>query len=186
MAFREVTVVQIKEVLRRWLRGEGERTIAKGVGVDRKTARRYIASGIGLGVERSGGEEQLTEELIGQVVEAVRPHRTDGHGAPWRVLLGEEKQITQWVCDGLTVVKIGILLKRRGIVVPHRTLARFCVERCGAGRRTQITVRVTDPPPGRELLCGKPHRISYAESGIMRRRSRWSCSGRSLLSGHAA
>ena len=43
MAFREVTVVQIKEVLRRWLRGEGERTIAKGVGVDRKTARRYIA-----------------------------------------------------------------------------------------------------------------------------------------------
>ena len=81
MAFREVTVVQIKEVLRRWLRGEGERTIAKGVGVDRKTARRYIAGGIGLGVDRSGGEEQLTEELIGQVVEAVRPHRTDGHGA---------------------------------------------------------------------------------------------------------
>ena len=35
MAFREVTVVQVKEVLRRWLRGEGERTIAKGVGVDR-------------------------------------------------------------------------------------------------------------------------------------------------------
>ena len=85
MAFREVTVVQIKEVLRRWLRGEGERTIAKGVGVDRKTARRYIAGGIGLGVERSGGEEQLTEELIGQVIEAVRPHRTDGHGAAWRM-----------------------------------------------------------------------------------------------------
>ena len=73
MAFREVTVVQIKEVLRRWLRGEGERTIAKGVGVDRKTARRYIAGGIGLGVERSGGEEQLTEELIGQVIEAGAP-----------------------------------------------------------------------------------------------------------------
>jgi transposase len=151
MAFREVTVVQIKEVLRRWLRGEGERTIAKGVGVDRKTARRYIAGGIGHGVERSGGEEQLTEELIGQVVEAVRPHRTDGHGAAWRILLGEETQITKWVAAGLTVVKIGILLKRRGIVVPHRTLARFCVERCGAGRRTQTTVRVTDPPPGIEL-----------------------------------
>jgi transposase len=151
MAFREVTVVQIKEALRRWLRGEGERTIAKGVGVDRKTARRYIAAGIGLGVERSGGEEQLTEQLIGQVVEAVRPNRTDGHGAAWRMLLGEETQIKQWVADGLTVVKIGILLKRRGIVVPHRTLARFCVERCGAGRRTQTTLRVTDPPPGREL-----------------------------------
>jgi len=30
MAFSEVTVVQVKEALRRWLRGEGKRTIAKG------------------------------------------------------------------------------------------------------------------------------------------------------------
>jgi hypothetical protein len=135
MAFREITVVQVKEALRRWMRGEGERTFAKGVGVDRKTASRYVASAMCLGVERFGGEEQLTEELIGEVVEAVRPHRTDGHGAAWRTLLKEEKQITQWVADGLTVVKIGILLERRGVVVPHRTLARFAVERCGAGRR---------------------------------------------------
>jgi hypothetical protein len=28
MAFREVSVVQVKELLRRWLRGEGERPIA--------------------------------------------------------------------------------------------------------------------------------------------------------------
>jgi transposase len=161
MAFREVTVVQVKEALRRWLRGEGERTIARGVGVDRKTARRYIAAAICLGVEREAGEEQLTEELIGQVVEAVRPHRTDGHGAAWRALLGEEKQITKWVTDGLTVVKIGILLKRRGVVVPHRTLARFAVERCGAGRR-KTTVRVTDPPPGTEL------QVDFGRLGLVR------------------
>ena len=92
MAFREVTVVQIKEALRRWMKGEGERTIARGVGVDRKTARRYIAAAIELGVERSGGEEQLTEELIGQVVERVRPHRTDGHGAAWRALLARRSR----------------------------------------------------------------------------------------------
>jgi transposase len=161
MAFREVTVVQVREALRRWLRGEGERTIAKGVGVDRKTARRYVAAAICLGLERQSGEEQLTEELIGQVVEAVRPHRTDGHGAAWRTLLEEEKQITDWVADGLTVVKIGILLERRGIVVPHRTLARFSVERCGAGRR-KTTVRVTDPPPGTEL------QVDFGRLGLVR------------------
>ena len=61
MAFREVTVVQIREALRRWLHGEGERTIARSIGVDRKTARRYIAAGIALGLDRSGGEGQLTE-----------------------------------------------------------------------------------------------------------------------------
>ena len=75
------------------------------------------------------------DELLGQMVGRVRPHRPDGHGEVWRVLLAQEDQIIKWVDDGLTVVKIGILLHRRGIEVPHRTLARFAVERCGAGRR---------------------------------------------------
>jgi transposase len=150
MAFREVSVVQVKEALRRWLRGEGERTIAQGVGIDRKTARRYIAAAIELGVDRSGGEEQLSEQLIGQVLERVRPHRPDGHGAAWRSLLAEEERIKKWLAQDLTVVKIGILLTRRGVEVPPRTLARFAVERCGAGKRT-VTVRVADPPPGREI-----------------------------------
>ena len=149
MAFREVSVVQVKEALRRWLKGEGERPIAQGVGIDRKTVRRYIAAAIELGVDRAGSEEQLGDELIGQVLERVRPHRPDGHGAAWRTLLCEEEHIKEWLKQDLTVTKIGILLTRRGVVVPPRTLARFCVERCGAGRRT-VTVRVADPPPGRE------------------------------------
>ena len=90
MAFREVTVIQIREALRRWLRGEGERPIARGIGVDRKTAKRYIAAAIELGVDRSGGEEQLTDELIGRLAETVRPVRTDGHGEAWRSLLDSE------------------------------------------------------------------------------------------------
>ena len=150
MAFREVSVVQVKEALRRWLSGDGERPIARGVGIDRKTAKRYITAAVELGVDRDGGEGQLTDELIGQVVERVRPHRPDGHGDVWRVLLAEEEQIMAWVAYDLTVVKIGILLARRGVVVPLRTLARFAVERCGAGRRS-TTVRVDDPPPGVEL-----------------------------------
>jgi len=32
MAFRKVTVIQVKEALRRWMRGEGERTVAGGIG----------------------------------------------------------------------------------------------------------------------------------------------------------
>jgi transposase len=170
MAFREVSVVQIKEALRRWLRGEGERSIARAVGVDRKTARRYVAAALALGVERSGGEEQLTDELLGQLVEQVRPHRPDGHGAAWRTLLGEEEHITAWLNEDLTVVKIGILLARRGVVVPHRTLARFATERCGAGRR-KTTVRVDDPPPGIECQVdfGRLGLVPYGE----RRRVCW-------------
>ena len=45
------------------------------------------------------------------------------------------------------MVKIGVLLERRGVVVPYRTLHRFCVERCGFGK-TAATVRVADGEPG--------------------------------------
>jgi len=151
MAFREVSVVQIKEVLRLWLRGVGERRIADGVGIDRKTVRRYVEAARTLGLNRSGAERQITDELIGQLVECVRPHRPDGHGDAWRVLLREEPRIKAWVEDGLTVVKIGVLLARSGVDVPHRTLARFCVDRLGTARRATTTVRVADPPPGVEL-----------------------------------
>lgn len=151
MAFREVSVVQIKETLRLWLRGAGERTIAEGVGIDRKTVRRYLQGAKDLGLDRAGGEAQLTDELIGQLVERVRPHRPDGHGDAWRVLLKEEARIKAWVEKDLTVVKIGILLARNGVVVPQRTLARFCVERMGTSKRAATTVRVNDPPPGTEL-----------------------------------
>jgi hypothetical protein len=136
VAFREVSVVQVKEALRRWLKGEGERPIAQGVGIDPNTVRRYIAAAIELGVDRSGSEEQLGDELIGQVLERVRPHRPDGLGEAWRTLLAEEEAVEEWLKQDLTVTNIGILLTRRGAVVPHRTLARFGVERCGAGSGT--------------------------------------------------
>jgi hypothetical protein len=55
MAFREVSVVRVKEALRRWLNGDGERPIAWGVGVDRKRARRYIAAAVELASTGGGG-----------------------------------------------------------------------------------------------------------------------------------
>ncbi|MGC2168213.1 MAG: IS21 family transposase [Acidimicrobiales bacterium] len=168
MAFREVSVVQIKELLRLWLKGAGERTIAQSVGIDRKTVRRYLEAAKELGVDRSRGEDQITDELIGQLVERVRPHRPDGHGDAWRVLLKEEARIKAWVDQDLTVVKIGVLLKRNGIVVPHRTLARFCVERLGTAKRATTTVRVNDPPPGVELQVDFG-RLGFLSDGERRR-----------------
>lgn len=152
VAFREVSVVQVREVLRRWLRQEeGLRAIAAGAGMDRKTVKRYVDAAVGLGLDRDGGEGQLTDELIGGVCEIVRPARPSGHGASWALLLTHEETIKDWVSEGHTVAKIGDLLARRGVVVAQRTLQRFCAQRCGAGRSAASTVRVADPDPGREL-----------------------------------
>jgi len=47
MVFREVSVMEIREVLRSWLADTGLRPAAAQAGVDRKTARRYVEDGRG-------------------------------------------------------------------------------------------------------------------------------------------
>ena len=143
-------MIQVLEVLRRWLRGDGGvRVIAQGAGGDRKTAQRYIDAGLELGLTRSGGDEQLTDEFIGRVREVVRPSRAGEHGSSWELLTTHEEQIKQWIDDDLTVAKIGDLLVRRGVKVPDRTLQRFCSEKFTKPRNN--TVRVADGEPGQEL-----------------------------------
>ena len=99
-----------------------------------------------------GDESQLSDELLGQVVGAVRPARPAGHGASWEVLVPRQAEIAGWVKAGLTLVKIHELLERSGTAVPYRTLARFAAggsagtpPRRGGGDGT-----VTDGKPGRK------------------------------------
>jgi predicted DNA-binding transcriptional regulator YafY len=81
MGFREVSVVEVREVLRAWQEGRGLRKVAERAGVDRKTARRYVEAAQAAGLAREAGLDAVTDELIGVVVEAVRPARPGGHGA---------------------------------------------------------------------------------------------------------
>ncbi len=151
MAFREVRVFEVREVLRLWLAGEGIRSVERLAQVDRKTVRRYVDAAVRLGLVRDGGDDQLSDVFIGMVVEAVRPHRCDGHGAPWRLLAEHHDLIAGWVKQDLTGVKIHELLERRGVVVPLRTVQRYVLTVCGRGRGRGPTVRVADGEPGDEL-----------------------------------
>lgn len=165
MGFREVSVVEVKEVLRAWLEPVGLRKAAERAGVDRKTARRYVEAAQAAGLSREAGFAAVTDDLVGAVVEAVRPARPDGHGAAWESLLGRREQITAWVKGGgghppLSVVKIHELLTRAGCVVPYRTLHRFAVEHCEF-RVRDTTVRVDDGEPGVEV------QIDFGQMGML-------------------
>jgi hypothetical protein len=152
MAFREVLVTEVKEVLRAWLAGQGKRPAAARAGVNVKTAARYIRAAQEAGLARAGGEGQLTDDLLGVVVAAVRPARPAGHGASWELLEGRKEEIAGWVEQGLTLVKIGELLERSGTVAPYRTLARFAAAGCGySSGGPKVTVPVVDGEPGQEV-----------------------------------
>jgi hypothetical protein len=105
MAFREVAVTEIREVLRGWLAGAGLRKVAVQAGVDRKTARRYVQAAVEAGLARDGGAGQLSDELVGQVAQVVRPARPGGHGLGWEQLEARHAEIGGWVRKGLSVVK---------------------------------------------------------------------------------
>jgi transposase len=162
MGFREVPVFEVKEVLRLWLRGEALRSIERLSRVDRKTVRRYVAAAVEVGVDRDGGEGQLSDEVLAGVIERVRPHRSSGHGESWRTLEVHVEQIRAWLDDeGLSVVKVHTLLARQGVDVPKRTLERFCAELCGPRRGQKKTVRVADAEPGVEL------QVDFGRMGLM-------------------
>src|SRR6516165_8399953 len=139
-------------------------------GMDRKTIRRYIAAAEVAGITAGGGDAQLSDEVVGQVVEAVRPHRTDGHGEAWRVVGAHHDRIAGWVKGDLTAVKIHELLAREGTVVPLRTVQRYVAEVCGRTRGQGPTVRVADGEPGAEcqLDFGKMGLVPDPTTGRMR------------------
>ncbi len=53
MAFREVSVIEVRKVLHRYVVGESVRTMARRTGGDRKIVTEYLRAGQGLGVRHS-------------------------------------------------------------------------------------------------------------------------------------
>ena len=95
--------------------------------MDRKTARRYVEPAVAAGLVRDGGEGQLSDELLGAVVAAVRPARRSGHGQAWERCwsrsAGSGDSIER---DELVLTNTG-KLARLGVVVPYRTMHRFAL-----------------------------------------------------------
>lgn len=149
MAFREIPMFEVHEVLRCWLAGYGLRRIAEGVRPDRKTVRRIVEAAVAAGLSRDGGEGQLTEPFIAMVVGGLAQVRPDRHGDMWATISAEHARLAEWATADVPVVKMCELLARRGVVVPERTLHRYVAEQFGAGPK--LTVRVADGEPGGEL-----------------------------------
>ncbi len=71
MTYRELGMVEIREVLRRRLTGHGLRAIARGTGVDRKTIAKYVRAAAAVGLQRGGSLP--TDEQIAAVRHQAYP-----------------------------------------------------------------------------------------------------------------
>src|ERR1035441_4576883 len=86
LSYREVSVVEVQEVLRAWLSGAGARPAAERAGVNVKTARRYIEAAVAAGLVLAARFPEHPYRLFGSVllrcVPSGRPRRDRGAPAP--------------------------------------------------------------------------------------------------------
>lgn len=149
MAFRELHVVEVREILRRWQRGDSLRSIAAALGADRKTVRRYVEAAKRLGLSREPDGRPVDDDLVSELIAAIQPGAPPRIGEMRRRCRTHSELIEGWVREGCKVPKIARLLKRHaGVSVPERTLNRFIAEELRDAQQAGATVRVVDPPPG--------------------------------------
>ncbi len=83
MAYREVTVLEVREVLRQWLSGVAKARIALNTGADRRTVRRYVTAAKAAGLTVESGPRALTDELAERILKSLRGQRDREHGDAW-------------------------------------------------------------------------------------------------------
>lgn len=174
MAYREVGMLEVKEVLRLWLGGVAKKGIARQLGLDPKTVRRYVEVAEGSGLGPGLGPPGLTEEHLSTVILALRPDAGRPKGDAWTLAGDHREMIRRFLDQRVRLSKIRRLLLRQGVSIPYPTLHRFAVAELDFGR-TAATVPVADGEPGHEVQVDTGWMILLQpdERGRRRRMRAW-------------
>jgi transposase len=152
MAHREVTMLEVKEVLRLWRGGVPKKRIAAQLGFHVKTVRRYIAAAERRGLDRHGDAVRLDDSLVAALMEELRPLVGRPHGEGWERCCQQRDFIERHLGRRVRLSKIVKLLRRDGVQVSYPTLRRFAMSELGFGCGA-VTIPVADCAPGEELQC---------------------------------
>ncbi len=171
MAYREVRVMDIEQVIRRWTAGEGIRAIARATGLDRNTVRRVIRlaekTGLKAGDTATEGHFQIIRRGIGRPGAWSQSSETEQRLQPHR------QRIQAWLNeDRLLLTKIHELLNREGIVSSYAALHRFARKWCEFGR-SSTTVRRRQSAPGEVAEVDFGRLGLFQELGSSRARVLW-------------
>jgi transposase len=159
MTYRELSMIDVKEILRRRAAGQSERHVARETGIDRKTVGRYFAAAKSLPRDRDPSDEDALDVL--RRVQA----RAAADPSAERVEIGAHRErIAAWLAQKrpLRLLRIHTLLVRdHGVSASYDTLRRFAIDELG-WRQKPVTVRVDDTPPGQVA------QIDFGKMGLLR------------------
>lgn len=148
MTFRELTMIEVREVLRRWQAKQSERQIARQTLVDRKTVHRYVQAAKDCDLPK---ERALTDEEVGEVAQIVQARALPEPSEQWLELEQHRNKIQSWLEQRppLRLTKVHRLLRREGVAASYDTLRRFAVKELGWSKQ-RVTVLLDDPEPAQE------------------------------------
>jgi hypothetical protein len=170
MAYREVTMIEIREVVRQWLAGGQRKQIARRLGLDPKTVRRYVRTAQRCGLRGGMGVGALSEEVLGRILIALRTVPERAYGETWERCEKHRDFIARQLRAGVRLSKIRRLLERQGVQLATATLYRFATAELGFGR-TAATIPVADGVPGEEVYLDTGW-MTYLEPDAQGRRRR--------------
>ena len=93
MAYRELTMLDVREVLRRWQSQHSIKSIARESGIDRKTVRRYLAAAEALGIAL---DAVLTDDVVHEVARFVQTRPVPTPSDAWLDLTPDRARIAAW------------------------------------------------------------------------------------------
>jgi len=147
MVYKEVSRVEVEEIIRQWQAGRGIKAIARSTGISRNTIRKYLLTVQSIGLARNGQpptDYQLTALLqLNQAGPTETPSPTDKMLDPYSTL------IEQWLKrDQLKLVRVQDLLAQKQCVVAYTCLRRYVRKKGWFGKDKHSTVRMPDTEPG--------------------------------------
>jgi transposase len=172
MTYRELSMIEVRELLRRWSAGHSNRKIARETGADRATVQRYIEWALQLGLKHG---HEFTDDEVHEIAQCVQARPVCDASAEWNEIAQHRERIVEWLgkTRPLKLTKIHTLLVREhSLEASYATLRRYATQELG-WRRKAPTIRLEDPPAGQEAQVdfGKMGMIVDVDTG--RKRMLW-------------
>src|ERR1700682_1283819 len=116
MAYREVTMLEVKEVLRLWLDGVPKTRIAVQLRIDRKTVRRYVAAAGARGLARGAGRAPPDDAPLAAALVPLRAPPERARGEAWARCEEQRATVGRLLAQGVRLSKLLNVAVEGGVI----------------------------------------------------------------------